>query len=143
MNVKKTCCLESGFSLIEIMVVIVITGLMISIAGPMVIDHLRDAEQSKIKQDFASIKVALQTYEIDNYSYPSTEQGLDALVNKTDIDPLPRRWRERGYLERMPLDPWNVPYVYVREGIDFDVYTLGRDGQMGGQGPDQDIHFQE
>ena len=132
-----------GFSLIEIMVVVIIIGLMLGVAVPSLMDKMRDGEIARIKSDFSSIKIALQTYEMDNYSMPTTEQGLEALASKTDIDPLPRKWPKRGYLERLPKDPWERPYVYIYEDDDFDVYSLGRDGQLGGEGADKDYFYKQ
>ena len=130
-----------GFSLIEIMVVIVIIGLMVGVVGPVLIEHLRSGETGRIKSDMSTIKTALQTYEMDNYRLPTTEQGLEALVNKTDLEPLPKKWPKRGYLERMPKDPWGQPYVYINDGDTFELYSLGRDGQQGGDGEDKDIYY--
>ena len=139
MNTKR----QGGFSLIEIMVVIVIIGLMLGVVGPAVFQNIGDAQIGRIKSDFASIETALKTYRLDNYNYPSTEQGLQALVEKPDIEPVPRKWRSEGYLEKLPKDPWEREYVYVYEGNKFDIYSLGRDGMQGGEGEDGDISFRD
>ncbi len=132
-----------GFSLIEIMVVIVIVGLMMGVVGPALIDNIKKGELARVKADFTNVKIALQTYEMNNYAMPTTEQGLEALVNKTDIEPLPKVWPKRGYLESIPKDPWGRAYIYFNDGDDFKLYTLGRDGQEGGDGPDKDLHIHE
>ncbi|BCD99886.1 type II secretion system major pseudopilin GspG [Marinagarivorans cellulosilyticus] len=132
-----------GFSLIEIMVVVIILGLMLGVVVPALISKIRDGEVARIKSDFSNIKTALRTYEMDNYSMPTTEQGLDALASKTDIAPLPRKWPKRGYLERLPKDPWERPYIYILDGDDFQLYSLGRDGQEGGAGPDKDFFYRD
>ena len=133
-----------GFSLIEIMIVVIIIGLMLAVAVPVYIDHKYEAEDSKIRQDFATIYTALSTYEINNYKMPSTDQGLEALVRKTDIDPIPRKWPSRGYLQRLPLDPWGQAYHYIYQGDgQFELFTYGLDGQPGGQGRDADQHYHD
>lgn len=142
---KKATALkrQRGFSLIEIMVVIVIMGLMLGVVGPMVFDKVGDAQIGRIKGDFATMKTALQSYRLDNYNYPTTEQGLEALVSKTDIDPVPRKFPDEGYIEKLPKDPWQRPYVYIAPSDEhpFDVYTLGRDGVEGGEGEDADLSY--
>src|SRR6185369_11758181 len=95
-----------GFSLVEILVVLVIIGLLVSIVAPNVLQRADEARISKVKADFKNIETALKLYKLDNFSYPSTEQGLAALVEKTSIDPVPRNWKEGGYLEKIPEDPW-------------------------------------
>ena len=113
------------------------------VVGPALIDNIKKGELARVKADFTNIKTALQTYEMNNYAMPTTEQGLEALVNKTDIEPLPKAWPKRGYLENIPKDPWGRAYIYFNDGDDFELYTLGRDGQEGGDGPDKDLHIQE
>lgn len=132
-----------GFSLIEIMVVVIIIGLMLGVAVPSLMSKIRDGEVARIKSDFSSIKVALQTYEMDNYSMPTTEQGLEALATKTDINPPPRKWPKRGYLERLPKDPWERAYLYINADDNFELYSLGRDGQEGGEGADKDYFYKQ
>lgn len=133
----------NGFSLIEIMVVIVIAGLMMGVVGPVLINHLKEGELARVKSDFSNIKTALQSYEMNNYAMPTTEQGIEALVNKTDIEPIPRIWPKRGYLDKFPKDPWGRAYIYLNDGDDFELYTLGRDGQEGGEGQDKDLYIHE
>lgn len=135
---------QGGFSLIEIMVVIVIIGLMVGVVGPALFGNIAEAQRERVVNDFASIKTALQTYKLDNYIYPTSEQGLGALVNKPDGDPEPRKWREGGYLEKMPKDPWEREYVYLSpsdNGKGFDIISYGADGLQGGEAEAADISF--
>lgn len=133
----------SGFSLVEILVVLVIIGLLVSIVAPNVLDKADEARLQKAQADFAAMATALKIYRLDNYSYPSTEQGLEALVEKPVIDPVPANWKSNGYLDEMPLDPWGRPYLYLSpaeygEG-EFDIYSLGADGLNGGEDENADI----
>lgn len=135
---------QGGFSLIEIMVVIVIIGLMVGVVGPALFGNIAEAQRERVKNDFASIKTALQTYKLDNYIFPTTEQGLSALVQKPDVDPVPRKWRDGGYLEKMPKDPWEREYIYFSpsdNGKGFDIVSYGADGLQGGEGEAADISF--
>ncbi|BCD99108.1 type II secretion system major pseudopilin GspG [Marinagarivorans cellulosilyticus] len=135
---------QGGFSLIEIMVVIVIIGLMVGVVGPALFGNIAEAQRERVTNDFASIKTALQTYKLDNYIYPTSEQGLDALVNKPDGEPVPRKWRDGGYLEKMPKDPWEREYIYLSpsdNGKGFDIISYGADGLQGGEGDAADISF--
>lgn len=128
-----------GFTLIEIMVVVVILGILAALIAPNVISRIDEAQVVKVQQDLRAIESALKLYRLDNFRYPDTEQGLDALVTPPQ-DPN-ARWPAGGYLERLPRDPWDREYVYLHPGNqgEFDVYTLGRDGQQGGEGLDTDI----
>jgi len=131
--------LARGFTLIEIMVVVVILGILAALIAPNVISRIDDAQIVKVQQDLRAIESALKLYRLDNFRYPDTEEGLDALVTPPQ-DPN-ARWPTGGYLERLPKDPWDNPYVYMHPGNQgqFDIYTLGRDGQQGGEGLDADI----
>ena len=131
---------EWGFTLIEIMVVVVILGILAALVTPAVISRIDDAQINRAKQDIRTIESALKMYRLDNYKYPTTEQGLEALVRKPN-DSTVRNWQEGGYLERMPVDPWSGPYQYLHPGTRsaLDIYTLGADAQQGGEGIDQDI----
>jgi general secretion pathway protein G len=128
-----------GFTLIEIMVVVVILGILAALIAPNVISRIDDAQITKAKQDIRAIESALKLYRLDRFRYPNTEEGLEALVTPPQ-DPN-ARWPAGGYLDRMPKDPWNAPYLYLNPGnkSEFDVYTLGRDGQQGGEGLDADM----
>ncbi len=122
---------QKGFSLIEIMVVLVIIGLLASIIGPRILGTAEDARKKKVLADFANIETALKLYKLDNYVYPSTEQGLIALVEESSIAPTPKNFKSGGYMEKLPKDPWGNDYIYLAPGDhgDFDIYSLGADGQ--------------
>lgn len=132
---------QGGFTLIEMLVVVVIIGLLSSIVAPMVFEALGGAQQSKAFADFKNIQTALGMYRLDNFTYPSSEQGLEALKTKSNIEPIPRKFKPHGYLQEVPLDPWNRPYLYLYPGEngEVDIYTLGADGLPGGQGDNMDI----
>ncbi len=131
-----------GFSLIEVLVVLVILTLLASVVAPNILGRADEARVSKVHADFKNIESALKMYRLDNSRYPTTEQGLVALVKKPTIAPIPRKWRDEGYLLDVPVDPWGTPYVYLRpgrEGRTFDIYSLGADGVQGGEDLDADI----
>lgn len=133
---------QKGFSLIEIMVVIVIMGMLLSYVAPKVFQNVEKAQLQKVQADFSSIKTALANYRLDNFVYPTSEQGLEALVTKPSIAPEPRGWRSEGYLDKIPSDPWQREYLYLSPGENnkpFEIYTLGADGVRGGSGQDADI----
>lgn len=132
---------QGGFTLIEIMVVLVIIGLLVGLVGPRVFDILVGANTTKVFADFKSIETALTRYRIDNQTFPSSEQGLQALVEKPTLDPIPRKYPADGYIERVPTDPWGNEYLYLSPGENgrFDVYTLGQDGVPGGEGEAMDL----
>lgn len=138
---NKPMVAQRGFSLIEIMVVLVILGLLISIVAPNVLDRADGARTQKVFADFKSIETALKTYRLDNFMYPTSEQGLDALVSKPSLDPMPKRYPANGYLDSLPKDPWGNPYLYLSPGEngEVDIYTLGADGVAGGEGQAADI----
>jgi general secretion pathway protein G len=130
----------AGFTLIEIMVVVVILGILAALVAPNVIRRIDDARVTKAKQDIRAYETALNLYRMDNFRYPTTEQGLEALV-KRPVDPNIRNWKEGGYIDGMKKDPWGNEYAYIAPGSrgDYDLYTLGADGQPGGEGQDADI----
>ncbi|WP_341938111.1 type II secretion system major pseudopilin GspG [Marinimicrobium sp. C2-29] len=132
---------QGGFSLIEIMVVVIIIGLLASIVAPAVLNRADDARIQKVQADFKNIQTALKLYRIDNYVYPSSEQGLEALVSKPTTAPEPRNWKQGGYLDDLPQDPWGNDYKYLSPGEsrEYDIYTLGADGVTGGEGQNADI----
>ena len=136
---RQTSRYQQGFTLIEIMVVVIILGILAAIVAPNVIGRVGDAQISAARQDLRGIESALKLYRLDNFSYPSTEQGLEALVTKP-ADPTIRNWKG-SYLERQPKDPWGNPYLYLNPGnnSEIDIYTLGRDGRPGGEEDDADI----
>jgi general secretion pathway protein G len=131
---------QHGFTLIEIMVVVIILGILAAIVAPNVIGRVDDAQIARVQQDLRGIENALKFYRLDNFAYPSNEQGLRALVTKPN-DPNVRNWKTGGYLDRMPKDPWGKEYQYLNPGQngEVDIYTLGRDGRPGGEGIDADI----
>ena len=130
-----------GFTLIEIMVVIVILGVLAALVVPRVLDRPDEARGVAAKSDLATIVQALKFYRLDNQRYPTTDQGLNALVARPEQAPVPPNWKPGGYLERLPKDPWGRPYQYLNPGLkgDVDVYSFGADGQPGGTGIDADI----
>ena len=129
-----------SFTLIEIMVVVGILGIVAALVAPNVIRRIDDARVTKAKQDIRAYETALNLYRMDNFRYPTTEQGLEALV-KQPLDPNIRNWKQGGYVDGMKKDPWGNDYAYIAPGTrgEFDLYTLGADGQPGGEGPDADI----
>lgn len=129
-----------GFTLIEIMVVVIILGILAAIVAPNVIGRIDDAQITRVQGDLRGIEQALNMYRLDNYQYPTTEQGLEALVRKP-ADPGIRNWKAGGYISRLPKDPWGNEYLYLNPGNHgaIDIYTLGRDGRPGGEGLDADL----
>lgn len=130
-----------GFTLIEVMVVIVIHGILAALVVPRVLSRPDEARAVAAKQDLAVISQALKLYRLDNQRYPSAEQGLGALVAKPESAPVPPNWKPGGYLERLPKDPWGYAYIYVNPGLhgEIDVLSQGADGKPGGEGVDADI----
>lgn len=130
---------QSGFSLIEIMVVVVILGILASIVVPKIINRPDEARIVKAKQDVSAIQNALDLYKLDNGTYPTTDQGLAALVVKPESNPIPQDWKQ--YLKSLPKDPWGRDYLYLNPGqhSEIDIFTLGADGQEGGTGVNAEI----
>lgn len=130
-----------GFTLIEVMVVVAILAILAAIIVPRIMGRPEEAKRIKAQIDIKSIEEALNLYKLDNGVYPTTEQGLDALVKKPDTTPLALKWKDGGYLSRVPQDPWGRPYRYLCPGEhgDFDVYSFGADGEPGGEGKDADV----
>jgi len=130
-----------GFTLIEIMVVVIIIGLLAAVIVPSVISKVDDAKAAKAKSDIQALETALTMYRLDNSKYPTSDQGLLALTQQP-TDPSVRHWRPGGYIERISKDPWGADYQYVYPGThgkEYDLFTLGADGQPGGDGPNADI----
>lgn len=134
---------SSGFTLIELMVVIVILGILAGLIVPRIMSRPEEARQAKARIQIESMETALKLYKLDTGSYPSTEQGLQALVEAPSVGVLPTRWREGGYLEKgkVPKDPWGNEYVYLCPGLqgDYDLMSYGADGEQGGEGKDRDV----
>lgn len=132
---------QTGFTLVEIMVVVIIIGLLAGIVVPNVMDNLDKANVQKARADFSSLQTALKLYRIDNFNYPTTEQGLEALVTKSSIAPVPRNFKSSGYLDALSKDPWGNDYQYMSpaDGHEYDIYSLGADGVTGGEGQNADI----
>ncbi len=135
---------HKGFTMIELMVVIVILGILAAIVAPKLVGRTDEARITKARVDIANLETALKLYKLDNGVYPSTEQGLQALVETPETGTAPRNWREGGYLEknRVPKDPWGNEFVYLSPGVngDFDLSSYGTDGLSGGEGINADIN---
>jgi general secretion pathway protein G len=141
MDSRKFRKAARGFTLIEIMVVVVIIGLLAAFILPNVFGNVIKAQIAKVKGDIQGIETALTMYKLDNYKYPSTDLGLAALVQRPN-DPTVRNWREGGYIKRVSKDPWGNPYQYIYPGThgqEYDLYSFGADGQEGGEGENADI----
>ena len=132
---------HAGFTLIEVIVVLVILGILASIVVPKVVSRTDQAQVVKAKQDLRAMESALQMYRVDNFNYPSTDQGLQALSSKPSSGNEPKNWQPGGYIKKVPKDPWGNEYQYLSPGEkgDFDIYSLGADGRPGGDNANQDI----
>jgi general secretion pathway protein G len=132
---------SNGFTLIEILVVVVILSVLAVLIVPRIMDRPDEARAIAAKSDVRAIISALKLYKLDSGVYPSTEQGLQALVKKPETGEIPRNWKSSGYLDRMPRDPWKNDYQYLNPGLhgDIDVFSFGADGQPGGEGVNADI----
>ena len=133
--------------MIELLVVILILGLLAGIVGPRLFGHTDKARQTKARVQIENLSAALKMYKIDNGSFPSTEQGLDALVSEPQGADGPKKWKKGGYLakKQVPKDPWENDYIYLSPGVhdDFDISSYGADGTSGGEGIDRDINSWE
>ena len=131
--------LQQGFTLIEVMVVVVILGILAAVIVPKVINRPEQARVVRAQEDIASIDNAMDLYKLDNGYYPSTDQGIQALVTQPTTDPVPQNWRQ--YLKQSPMDPWGRPYQYLNPGVhgDIDVFTYGPTGRPGGTGENAEI----
>lgn len=141
MKIARSKKLEAGFTLIELMVVIVILGLLAGIIVPRLIGRTEEAKRTKAAVQIRNLEAALDLFRLDNGFYPSTEQGLVALVSKPTVGTVPANYRDGGYIKKIPLDPWGNPYVYISPGNhgDYDVISYGADGQQEGEGINADI----
>ena len=132
---------QRGFTLLEVMVVIVIIGLLATLVLPRVLGRQDQAMVAKAKADVQALSTALKMYKLDNFNYPSTEQGLEALIKQPAGEPLAKNWKTGGYVERLPTDPWGNPYQYLSPGekMEIDIWSFGADGRVGGEGVDGEI----
>lgn len=133
---------QRGFTLIEVMVVVVILGILAAVVVPRVMDRPDQARTTKAQNDIRALESALNLYRLDNFNYPTTEQGLFALVTQPTTGDVPRNYRSGGYIDRLQKDPWGNEYQYLRPGRDgreYDLYSLGADGRPGGEDANADI----
>jgi len=141
----QTRCLtpqrQAAFTLIEILVVVAILGILAAIVVPRVMDRPDEARRVAAKADVAALVQSLKLYRLDNGFYPATDQGLAALVQRPSTNPVPGNWKQGGYLERLPKDPWGNDYQYLNPGVkgEIDVFSLGADRARGGEGSGADI----
>jgi general secretion pathway protein G len=136
---------QKGFTLIEIMVVVVILGILAAVVFPRLAGRPEEARRTKAEVDIKSLEEALALFKVDNGFYPSTEQGLAALVRKPETGRIPNRYHEGGYIKKVPKDPWGNTYVYLSPGLhdDYDLISFGADGESGGEGKDADVQSWE
>jgi general secretion pathway protein G len=134
---------RAGFTLLEVMVVVLILGMLATIVAPKLLGRTDEARRTKAVADMAGIEEALNLYRLDTGAYPTTEQGLEALVERPTRPPVPARWNEEGYLERVPADPWGNGYLYVSDGARFTLKSYGADGVEGGTGRHADLDSRE
>jgi len=136
---------QKGFTLIEIMVVVVILGILAAVVVPRLLDRPDEARITKAKTDIKGIEQALGMFKLDNGFFPTTEQGLAALVEAPTVGRTPNKYPAGGYLKKLPVDPWGNPYAYLSPGIhdSFDIISYGADGEPGGEGKDADINSWE
>ena len=132
---------QQGFTLIEIMIVVVILGILASIVVPNIMGSPDEARIVKVKQDLRVLEGTLNLYKLDNFAYPSTDQGLEALVKKPLGQPEAKNWKKNGYIKKLPKDPWGNDYLYLSPGShgDFDLFSYGSDGRKGGTDSASDI----
>ncbi len=132
---------QRGFTLLEVMVVVVILGILATMVVPKIIGRPDEARVMAARQDLANLMQALKLFRLDSQRYPATEQGLQALVTQPTTNPIPSNWKTGGYIERLPNDPWGKPYQYLNPGLrgEFDIFSFGADGLPGGEGNDADI----
>lgn len=141
MSIARSRRATAGFTLIEVMVVVVILGILAAIVVPRIMDRPDEARITKVRNDIRALESALNLYRLDNFRYPTTDQGLRALVERPTGQPEARNWRTGGYIDRLPNDPWGNPYQYVHPGRhgEIDIYSYGADGRPGGDGINSEI----
>ncbi|MCP3668353.1 MAG: type II secretion system major pseudopilin GspG [Gammaproteobacteria bacterium] len=132
---------QGGFSLLEIMVVVVIIGILVATIAPTLFGETEKARITRVKVDIAALEDALERYKMDNFNYPTTDQGLEALVTKSNLPPEPKHFKQGGYVRRLQKDPWGNDYQFITPGQagPYDIFTLGADGEAGGEGENMDI----
>ena len=142
---KSTFNNQRGFTLIEILVVVVILGILAGIVVPRLLGEPEKARRTKAEVQIRSFEQALASFKLDNGFFPSTEQSLNALVEKPRTGKIPNKFREKGYIKKIPMDPWGNSYIYISPGIhdDYDILSYGPDGSSGGEGDDADINSWE
>ena len=128
---SMNCRSTAGFTLIEVMVVVVILGILAAIIVPTIMSRPEQARMVKVKQDILAVEGALDLYKLDNGRYPTTDQGLQALVAKPTVDPIPRNWKSDGYLQEIPVDPWGEKYQYINDDDKPNIYSFGPKGKDG------------
>ena len=136
---KKFLARRSGFTLIEIMVVVVILGLLAALVVPNIGSNVSEAQRTAARTQIGQIEQTLQMYQLHNGFYPSTQQGLEALVTAPTTSPVPKRYQQGGYMKKVPLDPWGNPYVYRNQNGRILIISYGPDGEEGGEGVNADI----
>ncbi len=143
---KKTARMRDnqGFTLIELMVVLVILGVLAGMIVPRIMDRPEEARRTKAGVDIGALEQALKLYKLDNGKYPTTDQGLQALIEAPSVGRLAKKWRKGGYLDKssVPQDPWDMDFIYISPGLhgDFDLMSYGPDGEPGGEDMDADIN---
>lgn len=132
---------QTGFSLLEIMVVVVIIGILVATIAPNLFGETERARLTRVKVDITSLEDALERYKMENFIYPTTDQGLESLVTQSTLPPEPKHFKQGGYVKRLQKDPWGNDYQYISPGQfgPYDLFTLGADGEIGGEGANADI----
>ncbi len=133
----------SGFTLIEILIVVVILGILGAVVVPNILSRPDTARVQAAQTDLRALSQTLEIYRLDNFQYPSSEQGLESLVDRPSGFPEPKNWNPEGYLKKLPADPWGSPYLYEKTGSSYSLISLGADGQEGGEGFDGDIRLND
>ena len=133
----------SRFTLIEILIVVVILGILGAVVVPNILSRPDTARVQAAQTDLRALSQTLEIYRLDNFQYPSSEQGLESLVDRPSGFPEPKNWNPEGYLKKLPTDPWGSPYLYEKTGSSYSLISLGADGQEGGEGFDADIRLND
>ena len=133
----------SGFTLIEILIVVVILGILGAVVVPNILSRPDTARVQAAQTDLRALSQTLEIYRLDNFQYPSSEQGLESLIDRPSGSPEPKNWNPEGYLKKLPTDPWGSPYLYEKAGSAYSLISLGADGEEGGEGFDADIRLNE